>query len=73
MKTACAFHPGHVITHFCKHSTCLLPLCNECVPIHKQEHNSLPDPIQLSPIEAVVAEVHHAMAAQFRQVDCITI
>lgn len=36
----CYFHKNNNITHFCSQTQCTLPMCEECLPIHMQEHLS---------------------------------
>lgn len=37
-KVECIYHQGHLITNFCKHPSCFLPLCTECINIHTNYH-----------------------------------
>lgn len=54
IQTPCAYHSGELITHFCKCPRCLLPLCSQCIPIHKNEHLDLHDSIVLMGIHEVI-------------------
>lgn len=60
----CAFHEQNLITHFCRYSECLLPLCRDCLPIHRKEHNNKKEPIQLSGIEEQTYAVHRNISDQ---------
>jgi hypothetical protein len=35
-EVPCAYHGEHLITNFCTHPGCLLPLCPRCISIHNQ-------------------------------------
>lgn len=37
---SCYFHKNKPITYFCTLPRCTLPMCEECLPIHTQEHSS---------------------------------
>jgi hypothetical protein len=50
-QTICAFHESNFISHFCRYYECLLPLCRDCLPIHRKEHNAKQSPIDLISIE----------------------
>ena len=49
--TECAFHAEQPISHFCRWEECLLPLCSQCLPIHRREHSSKKAPMDIVTIE----------------------
>jgi uncharacterized membrane-anchored protein YhcB (DUF1043 family) len=67
--TQCAFHDHNTITHFCRTAECLLPLCRDCLPIHRKEHASKSAPIDLLPIDDQAYSVHRSIAQQVAVLD----
>ena len=39
----CYFHKNKPITSFCTLPECTLPMCQDCLPIHCQEHQNIDD------------------------------
>ena len=67
--TPCAFHDLNIITHFCRADECLLPLCRDCLPIHRKEHSSKSAPIDLIAIEDQAYSIHRSIAKQLSVLD----
>ncbi|CAD8212865.1 unnamed protein product [Paramecium octaurelia] len=44
-QTKCIYHPKF-ITHFCKKTSCLMPLCDTCLGTHSPQHSKFIDSIQ---------------------------
>ncbi|CAM6001183.1 unnamed protein product [Sphagnum balticum] len=69
--TKCAFHTGNTISHFCRYGECLLPLCRDCIPIHRKEHSNLKEPIQLVTVDEQTYGLHHSISLQSSRLDDI--
>ncbi len=67
--TPCAFHDHNIITHFCRTEECLLPLCRDCLPIHRKEHSTKTAPIDLIAIDDQAYSIHRSIAQQLAVLD----
>ena len=47
----CYFHKNKPITSFCTLPHCTLPMCQDCLPIHSEEHKNREDQAAIIPFQ----------------------
>ena len=60
-KIYCAYHQKEFITNFCLESSCILPLCPECICSHNDLHNANQTEATYSSIENVLSHSLNSM------------
>ncbi|KAM3141378.1 hypothetical protein pb186bvf_006496 [Paramecium bursaria] len=63
-QAQCVYHPGNLVTNFCRLQTCFMPLCPKCIPSHLDKHKQNGEHAELETVDQMHSETLQLIQSQ---------